>query len=99
LAEQSASERLARTIDDDVVMLGDGAQLKRVANGELRAARAKARMPVLADNDVVVHEDTKRGGGMVRDSALLECRVENKQISKSVIELRGGDDWERLQQG
>jgi hypothetical protein len=60
LAEQSASERLARTIDDDVAMLGDGAQLKRVANGELRVARAKARMPVLADNDVVVHGDTKR---------------------------------------
>jgi hypothetical protein len=65
-------------IDDDVVMLGDGAQLKRVSEWRVargvqapsllairsrdQLQRSKARMPVFADDDVIMHRHSERAG-------------------------------------
>jgi hypothetical protein len=78
LAEQAASERVAGAINDDVVVLGDGAQLKRVSEWRVargvqapsllairsrdQLQRSKARMPGFADDDVIMHRHSERAG-------------------------------------
>jgi hypothetical protein len=91
LAEQAASERVAGAIDDDVVMLGDGAQLKRVSEWRVargvqapsllairsrdQLQRSKARMPVFADDDVIMHRHSERAGDVDDRLGHLDIRL------------------------